>query len=371
MIWIAGIVAILSLSFLILAHEVGHFFVALWTGMKVEEFGFGYPPKFFSYRSKKSGITYSINWIPFGGFVKIKGEDGELGEGSFKEKSFFKKSAVILAGVTMNLLIAILLFGAVHLLGSPSIIDDSNTIALNPYVQIADVVPGSPADVAGIKMGDIIEDITVGDCEEDTACFINFILTDITTVMEVQDAVKEYKGEKINLFINRGGEQMSVSLIPRIKYSDNEGAMGVGLVRAGLVKAVWYKVPAEALRTTWDLTKLIFVFLWDMIVRLFTKGQVPADVVGPVGIVAMSGQIASMGLSYILWVIGMVSLNLFLINLFPLPALDGGRLIFLGIEKIKGSPVNEKIEQWIHVSGFVILIVLAVLITARDIIRLF
>ncbi len=362
MIWIAGIVAILSLSFLILAHEAGHFFVALWTGMKVEEFGFGYPPKMFSYRSKKSGIVYSINWIPFGGFVKIKGEDGELGEGSFKEKSFSKKSAVILAGVTMNLLIAILLFGAVHLLGSPSVIEDNDTVALNPYVQIAGVVSGSPADMAGIKIGDIINDIMI---DADNGA------RNISTVGEVQNIVKENKGKEITLFFNRNGKEMEISLIPRTEYPDDEGAMGVGLVRAGLVKTVWYKVPVEALRTAWDLTKLIFVFLWDMLVRLFTKGQVPDDVVGPVGIVAMSGQIATMGLSYVLWVIGMVSLNLFLINLFPLPALDGGRLIFLGIEKINGSSINEKIERWIHVSGFVLLIILAVLITARDVIRLF
>ncbi|TRZ78518.1 RIP metalloprotease RseP [bacterium] len=360
MIWIAGIVAVLSLSFLILAHEIGHFFVAQWTGMKVEEFGFGYPPRLFSYRSKKNGIEYSINWIPFGGFVKIKGEDGESGEGSFKEKSFSKKSAVILAGVAMNLLIAILLFGAVHILGSPSVIEDNNTTALNPYVQIADVVPDSPADVAGMKMGDIIEKINVDN---------NII--DIKTVGMVQDIVSGHKGEQIDLLVSREGENLEIPIIPRAEYPDDEGAMGVGLVRAGLVKTVWYKVPMEALRSTWDLTKLIFIFLGDMIVRLFTKGQVPADVMGPVGIVAMSGQIASMGFSYVLWVIAMVSLNLFLINLFPLPALDGGRMLFMIIEKIKGSPINQKIEQWIHLSGFVILIVLAVLITARDVVRLF
>ncbi len=360
MMWIAGIVAILSLSFLILAHEIGHFFVAQWTGMKVEEFGIGYPPRLFSYRAKESGIVYSINWIPFGGFVKIKGEDGERGEGSFKEKSFWEKSAVILAGVAMNLLIAILLFGAVHILGSPSVIEDSNITALNPYVQIADVVPDSPADVAGLKMGDIINGVSVEN---------NII--DIEKVETVQNTVMEYKGEQIKLLISRESEQMEISLIPRVEYPDDEGAMGVGLVRAGLVKVVWYKAPVEALKSTWDLTKLIFAFLGDMIVRLFTKGQIPADVVGPVGIVAMSGQIASMGFSYVLWVIAMVSLNLFLINLFPLPALDGGRFIFLIIEKIKGSPINEKVEQWIHLSGFVMLIVLAVLITARDVIRLF
>jgi len=358
--WIAGIVAILSLSVLIIAHELGHFFVALKTGMKVEEFGFGYPPKLFSYRSKKSGIIYSINWIPFGGFVRIKGEDGAVGEGSFKEKSAIKKALVILAGVAMNLLIAILLFGIVHMIGSPSVIEDSNITALNPYVQVTDVVSESPADVAGIKMGDIIDKITV-----------NTAIAEITTVNKVQSIVQENKGDEITVLLNRNGEQMEIALTPRAEYPDDEGPMGVGLVRAGLVKTVWYKVPVEALRTTWDVTKLIFVFLWEMIVRLFTKGQVPADVVGPVGIVAMSGQIANMGFSYVLWVIAMVSLNLFLINLLPLPALDGGRLLFLIIEKIKGAPVNEKIEQWIHVSGFVMLIVLAVLITARDVVRLF
>lgn len=360
------IIAILGFSILILVHELGHFFAALQSGMEVEEFGIGFPPRIWAKKSKKSGVEYSINWIPFGGFVRIKGENTvyEKGrkpeEGSFKSKSVPKRMLVAAAGVFMNLLLAILVISILHISGMPSAVKDSDVNVKNPQVQIMEVAPESPAEKAGIKMGDIIKFAVTESRQEN--------------ILKMEELIKfsgENKGKEIALGIIRDGEEKIIKITPREVYPEEEGAMGISLLRTGLITTPWYKAPVEAVITTWELSKTILSFLGNMIVDLFTRGKVPADIVGPVGIMAMSGKIASMGISYSLWIFALISVNLFLVNLLPIPALDGGRLLFLAIEGIKGSPVSQKFEESLHLAGFILLILLMILITVRDVIRLF
>ena len=360
------IIAILGFSLLILIHELGHFLAAKWMGMTVEEFGIGFPPRIWAKKSKKTGVEYSINWIPFGGFVRIKGEDAVYKEGqppeegSFKSKSIPRRMFVIVAGVLMNLLLAVIIFSIISMIGIPSAVEDSQVNVKNPQVQILEVMPDSPAESAGLKNGDIIKYIDAG-----------FGKISIITVDKIVSLSNENRGNEISLFVLRDGSEKNIKIIPRKVFPENQGAMGISLIRIGFITVPWYKAPIEGVKMAWTATETIFMFLGGMIRDLFTKGTVPADVVGPVGIIAMSGQIAQMGFNYVMWIFGIISINLFLINLLPIPALDGGRLLFLAIEGVKGSPVSPKLEQTLHYFGFLLLIALMILITIRDVVRLF
>ncbi|MFH1175698.1 MAG: site-2 protease family protein [bacterium] len=360
------LIIIFGFSFLIIAHELGHFLAAKWSGMKVEEFGIGFPPNIFSWKPKKSETAYSINWIPFGGFVRIKGEDEILDSGqkpdsdSFKAKPIWKRMFVTVAGVVMNIFVAVIILSFVAALGIPSGIDDSNENAINPQVQIVSVGEGTPAESAGLQAGDIIEKINFGGDAKN-----------VSKVQEIIDIANNFKEKEIIFTINREGSQQEIALTPRADHPEEEGPIGIGLARIGLVRVAWYKAPVESVKLVWDIAKTMLSFLGDMLARIFTKGQVPQDIVGPVGIVALSGKIVKMGWVYVGWLFALISINLFLINLLPIPALDGGRLLFLAIEKVKGSPISEKLEQKLHFYGFVFLIALMILITIRDVSRLF
>lgn len=361
-------VVIIGFSILVIAHELGHFFVAKWSGMKIEGFGLGFPPKIFSYESKKSGTVYSINWIPFGAFVKIKGEDeifekGQKSESdSFGGKPAWKRAAVIFAGVAMNLLFAILIFSFLYgAIGFKESVEDSDTSVNDPQIQIIEVRDNSPAYSAGIQLGDVIK---IARFDGNSA--------EIDKISQFQEIVEKNKDKEILLLISRKGENKEINVIPRKDFPEGEGPIGIGLSRVGLVKVKWYQAPVKGIVETFEVVKLMAVFLWDLLAKLFTGSRVPLDSFsGPVGIVVESSKIVKLGISPTLWLFAFISINLFIVNLLPIPALDGGRLVFLAIEKIKGSPVDQKLEQKMHIIGFFALIALILLITIKDVARLF
>ncbi|MCX6812894.1 MAG: M50 family metallopeptidase [Candidatus Azambacteria bacterium] len=354
------IIFILVLGILILAHEWGHFIVAKRSGLTVEEFGFGFPPRIFSI--KRGETLYSINLLPLGGFVKILGEDGIELENpkSFSSRSVGIRSLIIISGVFMNFLLAAFLLVIGFYIGLPQIIDkDNEASAKNVEIQIVAVSNGSPAEKSGIKMGDVIKYVK----SENKNVTINEIST-------LQEDINNSKGKEITIVIQRGKEILEINAVPRINPPEGEGALGIALAKTGIISYPWHK-------SFWLGIKSAFIISWEIIKgfegllkNLITSGKIPQDISGPVGIAVLTNQAATLGFIYLLQLVAMISLNLAVLNLIPFPALDGGRLLFLGIEKIKGSKVSPKVENAIHSVGIVLLLVLVMLITYKDILKL-
>jgi regulator of sigma E protease len=356
------IIAFISLISLLVLHEFGHFILAKKFGVPVEEFGVGYPPRLFG--KKFRGTLYSLNLIPFGAFVKIHGEEGGIEDiQSFSKKPIWQRVLIILGGVLMFWLVAWVLLSIVMALGMPTAIsDDENQGLINPRVQIIEVALNSPAQEAGIEPGDAIKQLSV----------ISAKLS-INKVKEVQEFIKEHEGKEIVLTIERGGKVFDVSLAPRISPPKGEGAMGVALVRTAMKSYPWYEAPIQGAIETCNLTYMA-VQGWAMVISNLVKGDgMPpgAQVMGPIGIFDLFTKMSALGLSYFLRFVAIISIFLALFNILPIPALDGGKLVFLGIEAIRKKPVSIKIEQNITVFFFFLLILLMIFVTFKDIQRLF
>lgn len=353
------IVFIIILGILVFVHELGHFLVAKKMGVKVEEFGFGFPPRLFGI--KKGETIYSLNAIPLGGFVKIFGEDGEEKNNrfSFAAKKIWQRAGVLLAGVAMNIILAIALLSLGYMIGLPWSVSDDEAVG-GAKVQITQVVANSPADEAGFKVGDAILGASSSSGQ----------LSNVEKVSAVQDFVDKNKGQAVAILLKRGQAELQVSLVPRVETPQDEGAMGVGLARVATRSFPWQRAIYEGAKETFSLLWLIILSLGYLVWQLFSSGGVGGEVVGPVGIFSLTGQAAQMGFVYLLQFTALLSVNLAIVNALPFPALDGGRVIFLIIEKIKGSPVSQTVEKAIHTAGFAFLILLMVVITFKDIARL-
>ena len=360
------IVFLLILSVLVLVHEAGHFITAKIFGIKVEEFGFGLPPRAFG---KKFGETiYSINWLPIGGFVKLYGED-EAGSGrpqisnsklqisnakdidmAFFARPIWQRFVVIFAGVFMNFALAVALLSFLFaVVGVP---------VPGNKVNVDVVVKNSPADKAGLKAGDIIETING---------------TAVTSTTQLITITKKHLGQKLTLKV--GSQKLvvkSLEITPRKVYPANEGAMGIAISQNDTIKKYpWYEAPFVGTKEALHETYLIANGLVMIVVQIFTKGSIPSDVAGPVGIAELTGVVVSNGLYAVLSFVALLSLNLALVNVLPIPALDGGRLLFIVIEGIFRKKVNQQIEGYAHAIGMAVLLGLIALITLHDLFRIF
>lgn len=373
------------LALLVLTHELGHFLVARWLGVAVEEFGFGLPPRLLGivkikdksekktywklirkyskveYADKKPvSPIYSINAIPFGGFVKILGEEGEARDHpkSFAAQKTWKRFSILIAGILMNFLLGSFLFTVGFLYGFPEISDDASPVK-NPRVQITFVVPDSPADRAGIKIGDTVKAVSLPDQTK----------IEVDKVITLQTLAKQWLGEKIILEILRGNDLYRMAVEPRVNPPSGQGALGIELARIGVTQyPLWEAIKLGPLRSA-QLAYLMADYLRDIIGRLIQAEKVQLEVSGPVGIVVMTNQMREMGLPYLIQFAAIISINLAFINFLPFPALDGGRILFLLVEKIKGRPVSPKLEKIIHAAGLYFLLFLMLLITFKDISR--
>jgi regulator of sigma E protease len=356
------LIVFISLIGLLALHEFGHFLTAKKFGVRVEEFGIGYPPRIFG---KKIGETlYSLNLLPFGAFVKIQGEEGGIESAhSFIGKPIWQRALIILGGVVSFWIISAILLSIVFGLGVPQAISDE-TEALNPKVQIVAVANNSPAQVAGIKAGDVITSLKSKIENEKLK---------IDKVEQVQEFTDLHKGEEITLTFERGKEVFDLTLIPRLSPPEGEGAMGVGLARTALTSYPWYLAPVKGVETCFYLTGSIIKALGQVLGNLIQGKGLPegAQLVGPIGIGSLMTQAAHLGLTYYLQFIALISIYLAIFNILPIPALDGGKLLFLGIEKVRGKPVSQKTEQSVTGIFFVLLITLMIWVTIKDIIRLF
>lgn len=360
------LIVFISIIGLLVIHEFGHFIIAKKFGVKVEEFGVGYPPRLFG---KKFGETlYSLNLLPFGAFVKIHGEEG--GEvslenyRSFAGKPIWQRILIILGGVASFWIVAAVLLSIVFNIGTSQVIsDEENGSLINPRVQIVAIAPDSPAETAGIMAGDTVIKVKSQESE----------VRSVDKVIEIQEFTEKYKGEEVVLTIERGKDVFETSLIPRASPPEGEGAMGIGLVRTAEKSYSWWQAPIKGIEATFNFTVAIIAG-WGQILGNLIQGEgLPKGVqlVGPVGIGSLMVQAAQVGVSYFLQFIAIISIYLAIFNILPIPALDGGKLVFLIIEKIKGRPVNQKIEQSVTAGFFLLLIGLMIWVTIKDIVNLF
>lgn len=341
------------LGLLILVHELGHFFAARLVGITVEEFGMGLPPRLFGYRAK-SGVVYSLNWIPFGGFVKMFGQDdlrpdggAVYGEGSFVSKTPLQRAFVLVAGVLMNLLLAILIFTAIAIgQGKQGV-----------QVYIDEVLPNSPAAAAGWQAGDRI--VAVAGRE-------------VTEAAVLRRTTEDYAGRDLPVTIERNGARITTTVVPRTVMPPDEGRAGVKIEPRTVYTAIpLWEAPIQGLRASWHTFRLMYTGLWQMV-----SGQGNLrDVVGPVGMGQATSEIVQRS-PLPLWVTlanlaALLSLNLFLLNLLPLPALDGGRLVFVVLELLRGGrKVAPEREGLVHFVGLIVLLGLMFVIGYFDIVRL-
>lgn len=366
------------LGVLVLVHELGHFLTAKKLGVAAEEFGFGFPPRIVGFYRKADGkrkwifgnaeieeevkkrkeTVYSLNWIPLGGFVKIKGEDGgeENSADSFSSQAVWKRFLILSAGVTMNFILAIFLFFLAFYLGVPEAVDDDHQ-GENAKVQIVQVASKSPADGAGIQMGDEMLALKTAEGTEEQ----------IASVEKFQSLVKANAGQEIILKLKNSQGEKQVQIKIRETAPQGEGLLGVVLAKTVVARYGFFEAWKLAGESFLGVVWAILVFLKDLMVGIFSSSKsVSSDVTGPVGIAVMTGQVAQMGLANIFQFMALLSINLGVINFLPLPALDGGRVFFLLIEKIKGSPVSRKIEGYVHTLGFAFLLGVMVLVTVKD-----
>lgn len=367
------LIFIIILAILILAHEFGHFIVAKKAGVRVDEFGLGFPPKLYG---KKYGETeYTINAIPFGGFVKIFGEnpDEESLSGPDASRSLIKKprsiqALVIAAGILFNILLAWLLISWGFMIGLPSSVDSIPRGATfeNPRVTVVQVLPGSPAEKAGLRTGDRLESLFV-----DAQLLIDMQAIGDLTVEETQNFIARNGKEEITISYQRGSEQKTTTVIPEQGIVSDKAAIGVSLDMIGNAKLPIHRALYEGAKLTGTLTSATAVAIFEFIKNLFIGQGNFSDVMGPVGIVktGIVGSAIDFGFVYLLTLTALISINLAIINLIPFPALDGGRLLFLVIEAIKRSPINPRVANMANGVGFVLLILLMVLITYHDIVR--
>lgn len=342
---VALVIFILILSFLVLVHEFGHFIVAKRNRIHVEEFGIGFPPRLWS--KKKGGTIYSVNTIPLGGFVKLLGEEEDVNQqNSFSKRSPKVRAKVILAGVIFNFVLAWLLL-TIWFWVVPAHLANN--------VVIVQVEKNSPAALADIKPNDFI---------------IKIDNIKINLAEDLGKFTSEHKGKEVTVTIKRFSREIN----KRIVLANADAALGVASTNTGgdMEKIKWYMAPLEALKEMAAIIVVSTVFIWKLIISLFGVGDagIRDNVSGPVGIFAFLYQILSFGWLYILRFMALISLSLGFFNLLPLPALDGGRLLFIILEGIRGKKViKSEFENALHWFGFILLLALMAIITYNDIMK--
>lgn len=322
-------------------------------GIRIEEFGVGYPPRLWS--KKVNQTTYSLNLLPLGGFVRLYGEEGpqkgeEERKNAFWAKSKKARSAVIVAGVLANFLLAVVVFSLVYsVVGIPTQSDQ---------ITVLGVAPGSPAEAVGLKE----EDVVIG--VEDQS---------VSQVGRFVEIVNQHQGEEIDLQISREGEELLFTLTPREEPPESEGALGVVVSNVKMVHYPLWQMPfrgaVEGVKEAFGWATLVLGGLGGIFYRLVTTGAVSEEVAGPVGILQLTGNVAQSGPLMVLQFMGMLSINLMIINILPFPALDGGRLLFIGIEAVTGRRPKASFERWTHAIGMIILLLFLLLVTINDLAR--
>lgn len=346
-IFISILIFLAILMVAILVHELGHFITAKRSKVKVEELGLGFPPRLLSF--KRGETIYSLNLIPLGGFCRMAGEEDPDVPGSLAGKSIKTRLLVLSAGSLFMLLFPLLLLPIAYMIPMARPVEDGG-------IQIESVAESSPAELAGIETGDILLSI---DGQE------------VKTLEEVQQAIEYKLGEEVTLLLLRDDDLLEKTLTPRTKEEtpEGEGAIGIGM---GPLRETSAYPPWEAIPKGLGEYGRLWVAAKDALASLIA-GEVPLKdaVAGPIGIAQMTGEVAALGAEPLIRLAALISVSLAIVNLLPIPGLDGGRIVFVAIEGIRrGKRISAKKEGMIHLIGFALLLMLIVLVSYNDVMRL-
>lgn len=357
---------IIILGALIFVHELGHFLLAKKNGIRVDEFAVGFPPKIIGFR--RGETNYSLNLIPFGGYVKIFGENPDEesldknATDSFVNKSAWVQAAVLVAGVVFNIVFAWFLFLVILMTGMPAAVTSENAADIkNAQVVITGVFPDSPAENAGLQPGDSI--LSISNSEESRS-------GELLTTESVKEIVTTSETETV-LQISRAGEILDLKIEPISGITGEEKAIGISMDRIGERELPFYRAVPESFRITGESIKTVFVGLGTLFGSLFSGTGSLDQVSGPVGIVNLVDSAAQFGLANILAFTAFLSINLAVLNIMPFPALDGGRLLFLGLEGVFRRKIKPVVANTLNAVGFMILIGFMLVITVNDVLKLF
>jgi regulator of sigma E protease len=344
------IIFIAVLLVVVIVHEYGHFIVARKSGMLVEEFGFGLPPRIWSWQ--KGETKYSINALPIGGFVKIAGENGEEKDipkdRQFDSKPWYKKSAVLVAGVFLNIVLAFVFFTIAYMIGLPAPTDSGVPKALV-------VMQNSPAYEAGIRVGDIIESVSMNGGE--------ITPTNTTTIKGILQSDLNTKNSPLTIkFIQNGEEKISI-----VTPDPDTKTIGLGIEKIEKVKQNLPKAMGSAISQIGSISSSILHTLGALVTGIFAGGFSSLGLMGPVGLAKEVGSAATFGFAYLLAFTAAISVNLAVLNIMPFPALDGGRLLVVILEAIFRRKFSQQVVGIIHAIGFLLLIILMVVLTVSDI----
>ncbi len=360
---------------LVVVHEFGHFIVARRNNVEVEEFGIGFPPKVWAKKMKK-GFLFTINALPLGGFVRLKGEhDADNAKGSYGAATLWAKTKIIGAGVAMNLIVAIAMFTLLALIGMPKIIDnqftvDNDTSVTKNDVLVAQVEDSSPASEAGLQPRDRL--VSIGTNLDNAE--------KISNEEKLPEATKKFAGQKVQIVYERDGTSKNAETTLRTKdeveasksTDDPKGYLGVLPTEFTLQRSTW-SAPIVGVGVAAQFTQVTFKGLGSIVAGLFQGDtqKATSQVSGPVGVVVLIKDGSKLGVQFILMIVAVISLTLAIMNILPIPALDGGRLFVTYLYRIMRKPLTPKAEELIHGIGFMVLMGLFVLITIVDVKRFF
>lgn len=365
------LIFLLILSVLVLVHELGHYVAARIFGVKAEEFGYGFPPRAVGFvrvgkkwkrvsgsdQTAYENTVWSVNWLPLGGFVKLKGEtgDGTDQKDSFQSKPGWQKFIILAAGVFMNWLLASMIFAFGFASGVPAELTGlpQNVTVTDRRVEITDIVPGGAAEMANLKVGDWLGHID-GDLIFENAESARSILKNYS------------ENQTVTIEIYRSGKRELVNVTPKFLPELNRAGFGVGLTDIGTVKFPFFTAIGQGFVTATSYAGAIVAGFGQLISDLFSGGGQAADVSGPVGIAIITGQVSERGFWAIMQFTAILSLNLAVINFLPIPALDGGRALFVIFEGLRRKKHDPRVEAAIHQVGFIVLLVLILLVTLQD-----
>lgn len=379
------IVGLILFIGLVIAHEWGHFTVAKRNGVEVEEFGIFFPPKIWS-RKTKGGWDFSINLVPIGGFVRLKGEkDADTEPGTYGAATLWVKTKILLAGVGMNLLVAFVLLTALGWMGMPQIVDNqftirSDTKTIKQEVLAGEVTTDSPAEKAGIQRGDKLLGYANSAKLEGAASDFSD-LKSFETASNLPKVTEKFAGQAMTIGYERDGVRKMVTAkllskqeVEKSKKTDSpKGYLGIAPTEYAMTRSTW-SAPVTAVGLIGQFTEMTFKGLGAAIAGVFQGDSQKAQeqVSGPVGVFVLLRDGSILGVQFMLAVIALVSLSLAIMNVLPIPALDGGKLFVTLVSRAFGQKsVSERVENWVYGSGFVFLILLIVLITIVDIKRFF
>ncbi|HEU5114988.1 MAG TPA: RIP metalloprotease RseP [Candidatus Paceibacterota bacterium] len=357
------IIFLIILAVLVLVHEFGHFFAAKRFGVRVDEFGLGFPPALIK---KKVGETlYTLNAVPFGGFVKIFGETPESAavepdSRSFVSKPRFVQAVILLAGIIMNVLFAWVLFSAAYMTGMTTGVSQEYAAYIHDtHIIVLSTIAGSPAAKAGLTEGDEVFSLGVGGAT-----------TTIDSAASIQEVTKLSKGKPMTLEVLRGANKKYVTVTPSMSPLSGEYAIGISMDEVGKASLPIHLAIFEGAKLTGSLFASIFEGLYSLIHDAILGHADVSQLSGPVGIARLVGDASKLGFSYLLSFTAFISLNLAALNLLPFPALDGGRILFVIIEAIRRKPIRTRTANIANLIGFGLIILLMIFVTYHDILNL-